>query len=142
MVCPRHSHLLDVRLSVTILSVWFALGIVIVLFFQCMTALFNPVHRRGERIKWRLVCYTATMFSLTTVFTTSILDLQSTSYIDNREFPGVEGMAPPGPFGYLVFISAEALNIVLNVAPFLNICLADGLLVSSLFGVTFAHPGV
>ena len=131
MVCPRHSHLLDVRLSVTILSVWFALGIVIVLFFQCMTALFNPVHRRGERIKWGLVCYTATMFSLTTVFTTSILDLQSISYIDNREFPGVDTTLPPGPLGYQWFLYSDVLTIVPNLMFLLNNWMADGLLVGS-----------
>ena len=28
----------------------------------------------------------------------------SISHIDNREFPGVEGVVPPGPYGYLMFI--------------------------------------
>lgn len=34
------------------------------------------------------------------------LDILSFSYIDNREFPGVEGVAPSGPLGYQWFISS------------------------------------
>ena len=102
-----------------------------------MAALFDPVHRRGERIKWGLVSYITIMFSLATVQTALTLDIQSISYIDKREFPGVEDLQiPPGPFGYEAIISAEALTIVPSVAPILNNWLADGLLVSSLFDVT------
>ena len=125
------------------LSVWFVLGITIVVFFQCMAALFDPVHRRGERIKWGLVSYITIMFSLATVQTTLTLDIQSISYIDKREFPGVEDLQiPPGPFGYEAIISAEAITIVPSVAPILNNWLADGLLVSSQFDVAFTRPDV
>ena len=111
----------------------------IAVFFQCMAALFDPVHRRGERTKWGLVSYTMVMFSLVTVFTATNLDIQSISYIDNREFPGVEGV---GPFRYEWFISAEILTTVSNVVFPLNNWLADGLLVSSLFDVTSTHLGI
>jgi hypothetical protein len=77
------------------LFVRFILGILIVLFFQCMAALFNPANRRREGIKWGLVSYTVVMFSFVTVFTAMNLNIQSISYIDNREFPGVEGVLPP-----------------------------------------------
>ena len=114
----------------------------IVLFLQCMAALFNPGHRRGERIKWGLVSYTAVMFSLATVFTALVLDIQSVSYIDNREFPGAEGVTPPGPLGYRMVSSAEALDIIPGVVFALSNWLADGFLVSSLLNVAFTHPGV
>ena len=109
-----------------------------------MVALFNPVHRRpGEYIKWGLVSYTAAMFSLATVQTALSLDIQSISYIDNREFPGVEDLQiPPGPFGYQWFISPDVINIVPSVVFALSNWLADGLLVSSLFNVAFHHLGV
>lgn len=45
------------------------LGMLIVSFFKCMTALFGPTYRRGEGIKWNLVSYTVVMFSLATVRT-------------------------------------------------------------------------
>ena len=122
-----------------ILSALFVLGIMIAVFFQCMAALFDPVHRRGERTKWGLVSYTMVMFSFVTVFTATNLDIQSISYIDNREFPGVEGV---GPFRYEWFISAEILTTVSNVVFPLNNWLADGLLVSSLFDVTSTHLGI
>ena len=43
------------------------LGIVVVLFFRCIAALLNSIHRREERIKWGLVTYTMVMFLLVTV---------------------------------------------------------------------------
>ena len=114
----------------------------IVLFFQCIAALFDPVHRRGERIKWWLVSYTTVMFSLATVQIILGLDAQSISYIDNRIFSGIKDLIPPGPLGYQVAISADALNVVSNVLFVLNNLLADGLLVSSLFGVASTHLGI
>ena len=115
------------------------LGIIIVLFFKCMVALFNPAHRRGERVKWGLVSYTAIMFALVTIETATNLDVQSASSIDNREFPGIDDLIPPGSYGYQLFISPEALSIIPNVMFLLNNWLADGLLVSSPFGTSFAR---
>ena len=117
----------------------FILGIVIVVFFQCMAALFNPVHRRGEPIRWGLVSYAMIMFSAVTVGTTMQACVQSISSIDNREFPGVGGVLPPGPIGYQWIIKPMAISFVQNITFTLNNWLADGFLVSSQFD---AHPGV
>ena len=114
----------------------------IVVFFKCMAALFNPDHRRGEGVKWGLVSYTAVMFSIVTILTAINLDFQSISYIDNREYPGINGLIPPGPLGYQQLIVPEAISIIPNVMFALSNWLADGLLVSSLFGTVFTRPGV
>ena len=140
MVRPRHPHPRP-RLSTLTSSVRFALGIVVVLFFQCIAALLNPDHRRGEPIKWGLVAYTVVMFSVATIQTAMDLRLQSISNIDNREFPGSE-VAPPGPVGYQSFIASEALSIIPNALFTLSNWMADGFLVSSSFGVEFTHPSV
>ena len=78
---------------------------VVVLLFKCMAALSNPVHRKGEGVKWELVSCTMAMFSFVTVLTAADLGILSISYIDNREFPGIEDVIPPGPPGYEGFIS-------------------------------------
>ena len=105
----------------------------IVLFFKCMTTLFSPAYRRGEGIKWGLVSYTVVMFSLVTAAIGMNLYIKSISFIDNREFPGVKGMTPPGPAGYLLFLYFKAINMIPNSAFLLNNWLADGFLVSSRF---------
>lgn len=111
------------------------------LFFKCITSLINPVHRRGERIKWGLAFYIIAMFSIVTVFTAANLALQSISYIDNREYSGVNGMSLSGPCGYRKFIYSGAGGIILHLMFLLNGWLADGLLVGSLFDTTFTHQG-
>ena len=73
------------------------------------------------------------MFSVVTVFTAMNLDLQSISYIDNREFPGVDQVFPPGPLGYQWFIYSKPLTVVTNLMFLLNNWLADGFLVGFLF---------
>ena len=100
------------------------------LFFQCMAGLFNPVHRKGGRIKWGLVSYTTATFLIATVGTAMNLDSQSISYVNHREFPGVEGRLPPGPLTYQIFITSSAIGIIPSVSFPLNNWLADGLLVS------------
>ena len=89
-------------------SGWFILGITIILFFQRMAALFSPVPRRGEYVKWGLVLYTTVMFLLVTVFTAPNLKILSISYIDNRRFPGVQGVLPPGVYGQIDHCSQGA----------------------------------
>ena len=127
--CPVHAH------SVL-------LGIVIVVFFKCIAALFDPVHRRGEPIKWGLVCYTVVMFLLVTIGTAMQLDVQSISYIDNRDFPGLGSAIPPGPVGYeLWFIQPNAIVVIQNFLFVLSNWLADGFLVSPLFDVVFDYLG-
>ena len=140
MVRPR--HLPQVHTSVLIHCVRFAFpGFLVVLFFKCMAALLNPVDHRGEPIKWGLVSYTVVMFSVATVQTAVNLQIQSISYIDNREFPGIVGEISPGPIGYQVFMGHEALTTLSNVMFFLNAWLADGFLVSSLLYAALTRPG-
>ena len=108
-------------------------GILTILFFQCMIALFSPVNRRREGIRWWFVSYTVLMFSLATVLTGTGLHTQSICYIDNREYPGVEGAIAPGPWGYRFLIRPEALSMTNSIAFLLNYWLADGFLVGALF---------
>jgi len=116
------------RLSMLTSIVRFILGVLIVLFFQCMAALLNPIHRRGERIRWWLVFHTVAMFSLVTVHTAMNLHIQSNSFIDNRKLVGFSG-----PLAYQSDVRQTALGLVPNVMFNLNNWLADGLLVSSVF---------
>ena len=132
-------HTGDPRLRVrppwlTALFIRFILGMLIVLFFRCMAALFNPLYRRGEGIKWGLVSYTTIMFSLATVNIAMNIYIESISFIDNREFSG-------GPYAYAGSIYHNVINVVPNVAFCLNNWLADGLLVSFLFHVVVARTG-
>ena len=66
------------------------------LFFKCMTSLFNPVYRRGERVKWGLISYTVAMFSSLTIHNAAVFNMESMCYIDNRNFPGVENVLASG----------------------------------------------
>ena len=111
MVCSASSH--D-RSSAFIPSGRLILGIVTILFFQCLAALSNPVHRRGEGIKWGLVSYTVVIFSVVTVLIAMGFRMLSTCYIDNRESPGADAAFPPGPPGYQLLISNNALSIIPN----------------------------
>jgi len=129
---------LHVRLFVLTPFVRFIPGALIVLFFKCMAALFNPVYRRGEGVKWGFVSYTMIMFSLVTVLIAMDLHIQSICYIDNREFPGGRGGLPPGPHGYMGFVFYEAIGVIPHAAFSLSNWLADGLLVSFLFDVIVA----
>ena len=121
---------------------WPITGTLIVLFFQCMAALFNPAYRRMGGTRWGLVSYTVAIFSFATVRLAINLDIQSISFIDNRAFPGIEGVVPPEPLGYQSFVFSDVLSIVLDLMPVLNNLLADGLLVSALFDTAFASPDV
>ena len=122
----------QVQLSGLTLLVWFILGVLIVLFSKCTAALFKPAYRRGEGVKWGLVSFTVVMFSSATVVTAMNLHIQSISYIDNREYPGVGVSKDLGPYGYFLFIYYQAINVIPNAAYILNSWLADGFLVSSL----------
>ncbi|KAF9646468.1 hypothetical protein BDM02DRAFT_3012112 [Thelephora ganbajun] len=93
-----------------------------------MSALFSSANRRRESVKWGLVGYTVVMFSFVTIFTAINLDVQSISYVDNREYPGVTNVLPPGPLGYQSFIYSQAISVVANLMFLLNNWLADGLL--------------
>ena len=112
----------------------------VVLFFQCMAALLNPVHRIGEGIKWGLVFHTVAMFSLATVYTTILLHGQSICSIDNRNFFDPNGVLSPGPMGYQSSIWSGPLGVTLTVVFLLNNWLADGLLVSYLIDAVPTRP--
>jgi hypothetical protein len=115
------------------LSVWFTvLGIAIALFFQCMRALLYPVHHTAKGIKWGLVTHTVAMFFTSTIAFVIDHNIISSSFIDRREFHGVEGY-PPGPMGYELFIVLNR-GAVIDVSQLmfpLSQWLADGLLVST-----------
>ena len=111
------------------MSVRIDLGTLIVLFFQCMGALFNPANQRGSGVKWGLVSYTVVMFSFATVLTGMALNIESISHIDNRDFPGVQGKFPPGPIGYQLSIWSGVLLIPPSLMFLFNNWMADGLLV-------------
>lgn len=102
-------------------------GVVVVLFFQCVGALLYPVDRPKGEIKWRLVAHTVAMFSSVTIYTTMNLDMLSTCYINNREFPGAD-ITVPGPLGYQLFVKFGAIAITTETMFALNVWLADGLL--------------
>ena len=123
--------------------VWLVPGIVIVLFFQCMTGLFDPANRRRDDIKWGLVSYTVVVFSFATVFTGSALNLGSLSFIDNREYPGsVARNIAPGPLGYQVIVFQEGISVIPSLSFLLGYWLADGLLVGSSFDPALIRPRV
>ena len=100
-----------------------------------MAALLKPASNRRKVIRWGPVFYTVAMFSIATVYTATNLNVQSISFIDNREFPGIKGFVPPGPLGYL-WSNSRVLCTVPNLMFLLNNWLADGLMVGSLFDVT------
>lgn len=109
-------------------------GIVIVLFFQCLGAIFSTTNRQKGGTQWGLFAYVMMMFSFVTVYTAMNLNLQSVSYIDNREFPGNDDV-PPGPLGYQWLIHASGLSLVPNLMFILNNWLADGLLIYRCFTI-------
>lgn len=104
-------------------------GVVVVLFFQCLGALLNPIGRARGGIKWGLVAHTALMFLFVTIFT--LVCPSRSGFIDNREYPG-DDIYPPGPFGYELSLFPDPLNTLHNSMFYLNQWLADGLLASSM----------
>ena len=140
MVHPRHPRP-HVRLSVLMFFVWLVPGITIIVFFECMAALFNPVYRRGDRVKWGLISYTVAIFSSLAIHNAVVFKIQSICYIDNRNFPGGDGGLPPGPLGCQLFTDSGALNLIAYITFLFNGSLADGLLVSSLFDDEFTSTG-
>ena len=78
--------------------------------------------------------YTVAVFSSVTIYTAINLNILSGCYIDNREFPAIDGVLPPGPFGYQAFTYSGRIESLSYVTFLLNNWLADGLLVSSISG--------
>ena len=135
------SKTLRPRAHPTILNL-FILGILVMLFFQCVASLLNPVKLKREGVKWGLVFYTVVMFSCATIVIWTANDIASVSFIDNREFPGVEGVSSPGPLGYQRTICSGVAGIAPIFVSSLSYWLADGLLVGRLFDPAPIYPGV
>ena len=122
-----------VRLSMFTLAIWSViLGLIVVLLFRCIGALLNPANRTRGSIKFGLAVYAVAMFIIVTIFTATNLDLQSISYIDNREFSGNSDQPTPGPIGYQLLINSKGISVVSSAMFILNQWLADGLLVGFL----------
>ena len=105
-------------------------GFVIILFFQCMGALFDPVNRARGGIRPLLVAHTVVMFLFGTIYTAANLSILSVSYVNNRGFPGIDEL-PTGPLGYQYFAYTKATGVISTSMFLLNNWLADGLLVHS-----------
>ena len=113
-------------------------GVVVALFFQCMNVLLNPANPTAWGTKWGLVAHTIVTFSFVTIYSAMYLDVQSLSYIDNREFPGND-VIPPGPIGYQFHILQEGISIVPTAVTIMNNWLADGLLVCPVFTMGWSY---
>lgn len=109
------------------------LGIVVAMFFKCVSAL----HDREVRLRRILATHTVIMFSFVTVAIAALLHTLSGSYIDNRAFPGPDTSPWPGPIGYQLSTYHEPLRVIPLVALVSNGWLVDGLLVRSVLGLTF-----
>jgi hypothetical protein len=97
-----------------------------------MSALLDPVHHTTKGIKWGLVVHAVAIFMTSTIGFVINLDLFSSSFIDRREFHGIEGYHS-GPIGYQSFASLNkgAVVYVDRLIFPLAQWLTDGLLVSS-----------
>lgn len=118
------------------------LGITIALFFRCIGALLNSANHRTKAVKWGLVVHTSVMFALATTCGALYADYQRISYIDNRECPNVDGLSPPGPLAYNSLTYLDTLNVTPYLLFFLNQCLADGFLVSSMPRLIVQVPNI
>lgn len=122
-------------------------GVVIVLFFRCMTTLSSPVNSMRQGVRWGLVAYTTAMFSFVTVYIAMTLEILSVSFIENRHFPGSRAV-PPGPLGHQLLLYSSPIYIVPNLMFLLNNWLADGLLLYRCYVIyskntlVIAFPGV
>lgn len=76
-------------------------GIIVVVFFRCMSALLDPAGRKQRGIRWPLVIHTVAMFSFATFSIVTDFHIRIGDWIDNRDFPGND-VSPPGPFGYFL----------------------------------------
>ena len=96
-----------------------------------MGVLLSPENPIKKGVKLALVLHTVLLFSFLTIPVGIQLNVASTVYVDDREFPGDDGY-PPGPFGCLFFLNLEATTVVFSLMFPLNQWLADGLLVGSI----------
>ena len=94
-----------------------------------MNALLGPKSCMRKGKKWGLVVHTVALFLVTTTSVALSLYTLAVSYINDREFPGGDGI-PPGPFGYPDLPKFTVINAVAFAAIQVNQWLVDGLLVS------------
>ena len=99
-----------------------------------MATLLNPAHPIRKGIRWALVAHTVALFSFLTIPFGIAFDNLPIEYINNREFPGGDGV-PPGPIGSLSLLAPGATNTVFGAMFPLNQWLADGLLVSPILNL-------
>ena len=104
------------------------LGIVVALFFQCISVLLSPVNSIRRGVKLALIFHTVAMFAILTIPIGLGASGLPTRYINNREYPGNDEF-PPGPIGYDYTLNRKATTIVFDAMFPLNQWLADGLLV-------------
>lgn len=95
-----------------------------------MSALLSRANRKTGAIRLGLIAHTVAMFSFVTIYVTVDFHILSISHIDNRAFPGGDGL-PPGPVGYRLFLYSKPIGMIIQVMFLLNNWLANGLLVSS-----------
>src|ERR1700679_1587496 len=88
-----------------------SLGIVIALFFQCMSVLLNPSNHGRWGIRWLFVVHNVVMFLLVTAFTAMYLGVRSITDIDMPAFPGNDSL-PPGYVGYQPLVFSEAISLI------------------------------
>ena len=86
-----------------------------------MAVLLDPVHRRGEGIRWGLVSHTVVLSSFVTIFTVMNLNDRLVEYMRLDPFLSKD-------------IGFEVPPSVLTLIFLLNYWLAAGFLVGSLFG--------
>ena len=140
--CSMVCRLAQAPIQTYLVSRSIVLGIVAVLFFQCMIVLLSSTYRRRRGARWGLVAFATTSFLFVTINTMiGNFYIQSDSYVDNRDFPGTDEL-PPGPLGYQYLTFTSPVAVVANFMFFLNNWLADGLLVSSEPDSTFGAPHV
>ena len=138
MVRAKRPH---IRLTVLTSLVRSTPGILIMLFFQCMIALLDPINRKMDGIKWGLATYTVLVLSFVTALGGTGLHVESISYTNNHGFHDGQGV-PPGPFGYWLSIWSGAIIITSRLTFLLNNWLADGLLVSPQLVAVFIRRSV
>ena len=104
------------------------LGIMVALFFQCMSVLLWPDNPIKRGVKWALIIHAVLVFSFSITPIGIDLNHMSAMYIGNREYPGSD-VYPPGPIGYDDVVNTNLTFSVYSLFFPLNQWLADGLLV-------------
>ena len=81
-----------------------------------MNALLNPADRPRTGVRWPFVVHIVAMFSFATVIMVAACVSASTSFVDNRGFPGAGYPLLPGPLGYFASLYSNAIIIEIGRA--------------------------